>query len=333
MKIANMKILFVSVVSIFIIVIAALGFIGNHFYNISINPKTDRPFFENNPDLDRSAPAMHVDELELQESEKAKVWIEEAPHDKVALTSFDGLKLQGYEYRQKHSTHKWAIVVHGYMEFGKQMAQVAKKFYDRGYHVLLVDLRAHGESEGAYIGMGWHDRLDMVDWIQRVVGHDPKSRITLYGLSMGGSTVMMTAGENLPSNVKVIVEDCGFTSAYDEFTYQLKRLFHLPAFPVMTASNMVVNIRAGYDLNEASALKQVAKSKIPILFIHGDADTFVPYEMVYELYDAATVEKDLLVIKGAGHGGAHLAGAVYWNKVWEFTDKHMNPNGMKGIAQ
>ncbi|SYX87130.1 Alpha/beta hydrolase [Paenibacillus alvei] len=320
---SKMKIVLISLVSVFIIVIVALGFVGNHFYNISINPKTERPFFDNNPDLDRAVPAMHVDEQEQQESETAKIWIEEAPHDKVTLTSFDGLKLQGYEYRQEHSTHKWAIVVHGYMGFGKEMAQVVKKFYDRGYQVLLVDLRGHGESEGDYIGMGWHDRLDMVGWIKRIVGNDPESQIALYGVSMGGATVMMTSGEELPANVKVIVEDCGYTSAYDEFTYQLKRLFHLPAFPIMTASNMVVNFRAGYDLKEASALKQVAKSKTPILFIHGDADTFVPYEMVHELYAEAKVEKDLLVIQDAGHGGAHLAGAVYWNKVWEFTDKFM----------
>ncbi|WP_289356807.1 alpha/beta hydrolase [Paenibacillus sp. S-12] len=319
----KMKILLITIATIFIIIIVALGFIGNHFYNIALNPETERPFLDNNPDLNRAVPTMQVDEQETQENEMAKEWIETKHHDEVTLASFDGLKLQGYEYRQEHPTNKWAIVVHGYTSSGKQMSYAVKRFYDKGYHVLLVDLRGHGKSEGSYIGMGWHDRLDMMGWIRQIVEADPESQVALYGVSMGGATVMMTSGEELPANVKVIVEDCGYTSAYDEFTYQLKRLFHLPAFPIMTASNVVSNIRAGYDLKDASALKQVAKSKTPILFIHGDSDTFVPYEMVQELYDAAKVEKDLLVIKDAGHGGAHLAGAVYWNKVWEFTDKFM----------
>lgn len=319
----NMKILLLSLISFVIIVVGALGFIGNYFYNISINPATERPFFDNNPDLDLAVPAMQVEEQVKQEGERSKVWIEDTPHEDITLISHDGLKLRGYEYRQAEPSKRWVIVAHGYMGYGKQMALSSMKFYEQGYNVLLVDLRGHGESEGKYIGMGWHDRLDMVGWINRIVEQDAQSEVILYGVSMGGATVMMTSGEDLPSNVKAIVEDCGYTSAYDEFSYQLKRLFNLPSFPIMTASNVVVNFRAGYDLKEASALDQVAKSKTPILFIHGDADTFVPYEMVYKLYDAAKVEKDLLIIKDAGHGGAHLAGAAYWNNVWDFTNKYM----------
>lgn len=320
----NMKIILLSVISFVIIVVGVLGFIGNYFYNISINPKTERPFFDNNPDLSLAVPAMQMGEQVEKDREAAKQWVEQAPHSDVTLTSYDGLKLRGYEYRQEQASARWVIIAHGYMGYGKQMAVPSMKFHQQGYNVLLVDLRGHGESEGQYIGMGWHDRLDMVGWINQIMNHDSNAEIVLYGVSMGGATVMMTSGEDLPSNVKAIVEDCGYTSAYDEFSYQLKRLFNLPSFPIMTASNAVVNLRAGYDLKEASALDQVAKSKTPMLFIHGDADTFVPYEMVQQLYDAAQVEKDLFIVKDAGHGGAYLAGEAYWNKVWAFTNKYMS---------
>lgn len=135
---------------------------------------------------------------------------------------------------------------------------------------------------------------------------------------------MMTSGEELPSNVKVIIEDCGYSTVIDEFTYQLNDLFHLPKFPVMHAANTVTKLRAGYDLEEASAVKQVAKSKTPMLFIHGDADTFVPYEMLDEVYNAAKVEKEKLIVPGAGHGEAEKVDSnKYWNTIWEFVGRYI----------
>lgn len=171
------------------------------------------------------------------------------------------------------------------------MTRYIRNFYEKGFHVLAPDLRGHGESDGEYIGMGWHDRLDILQWIEEVIELDPYAEIVLFGVSMGGATVMMTSGEDLPPNVKVIVEDCGYSSVSDVFVYQLDDLFGLPEFPVMNAANTITNIRAGFDLYEASAVEQVAKSVKPILFIHGDQDTFVPYEMLEEVYAAAAVEK------------------------------------------
>ena len=209
----------------------------------------------------------------------------------LTIRSFDKLNLKGYEYMNEPSSHKWAIVVHGYNGRASEMTKYVRNFYEQGYNVIAPDLRGHGNSEGDYVGMGWHDRKDVLIWIQQILKKDPNAEIALFGVSMGGATVMMTSGEDLPSNVKVIIEDCGYSTVIDEFTYQLKDLFHLPKFPVMNAANMVTKLRAGYDLEEASAVKQVAKSKTPMLFIHGDADTFVPFEMLDEVYNAAKVEK------------------------------------------
>jgi uncharacterized protein len=150
--------------------------------------------------------------------------------------------------------------------------------------------------------------------------------IVLFGISMGGATVMMASGEEeLPANVKVIVEDCGYSSVSEVFVYQLDDLFGLPEFPVMNAANTITRLRAGYDLYEANAVEQVAKSDTPMLFIHGEGDTFVPFEMLDEVYNAANVEKEKLIIPEANHGDAEKVDPViYWNTLWGFVDKFMD---------
>lgn len=312
--------------AVVILATAVLGYVGNYFYNIALNPNTEREFMDNNPDLESSAQAAAMNINWDEEMRESQEWLNSTPHEEVTLQSSDGLALRGYEYTHE-DTNQWVVVVHGYTAEAKKMGASTKAFYEKGFNVLLVDLRGHGESEGDYIGMGWDDRKDIVGWIESIVAKDSDSEIILYGVSMGGATVMMTSGEELPANVKAIIEDCGYTSAWNEFSYQLNRIFELPEFPILNVANIVANIRAGYDLKEASALDQVAKSKTPILFIHGTADTFVPYEMVYELYNAAGSDKDLLIIEGAGHGeAARIGGETYWNKVWEFTDKYIVPN-------
>ncbi|MFZ2601126.1 MAG: alpha/beta hydrolase, partial [Lactococcus lactis] len=174
-------------------------------------------------------------------------------------------------------------------------------------------------------GMGWDDRKDMLLWIAKIIQKDPQAEIVLLGVSMGGATVMNTSGEKLPSSVKAIVEDCGFTSTGDVFAYQLKQLYGLPKFPVLYAANTVVKIRAGYDIFKSSTIKQVAKSKIPILFIHGDKDTFVPFKMLNPLYDAAKVDKEKLIVHGAGHGESEKVNPdLYWSHVWDFVGKYMS---------
>lgn len=188
----------------------------------------------------------------------------------------------------------------------------------------MPDARGHGESEGDYVGMGWHERKDIVAWCEELVARNASAQILLYGISMGGGTVMMVSGEALPSNVKLIVEDCGYSSVYDEFAYQLKEMFSLPAFLLIGFANIITKARAGYSLYEASAVEQVKMSSTPILFIHGGEDTFVPTNMVYEVYEAAVCEKELLVIGGAGHGMASVvAGSLYWETVDAFIARYM----------
>ena len=136
---------------------------------------------------------------------------------------------------------------------------------------------------------------------------------------------MMASGEaDLPANVRAVVEDCGYTSAWDEFAGQLRELFGLPAFPILDVTNLVTRLRAGWDMREASAVNQVARSVTPTLFIHGDADTFVPFWMLDAVYGAAACEKEKLVVPGAAHAqAAAVDPELYWGTVEEFLAGHV----------
>ena len=242
------------------------------------------------------------------------------------INSFDNLKLHGYYITQKERTsNKWVIIVHGYGEEGKLMSLNALRFYQAGYNVLVPDLRGSGKSEGDFTGMGWYDRLDICNWINYLVADNPNCEIALYGISMGASTILMASGQDLPSNVKAIISDCAYTSAYDVFAYEFKTYLNTPSFPIVDFTSLVTTLRAGYSLKDASAINEVKKSKTPTLFIHGDSDKIVPYNMMNELYDAATCEKEKLLVENGEHGSSDLADyKTYWSTVHNFLNKYIN---------
>ena len=308
------KIILTISILLLVVILGVGGLVGNYFYNLALNPFTSKDMIFGDDDDDTS----------LEVEADVNWLIKDSNYIDTYITSSDNLKLHAYEVKNENKTDKWAIVVHGYTSEGKLLSSKAKHLYNMGYNVLVPDLRSHGTSEGNYIGMGWHDRLDIIGWINYIVKNNPNSEIALHGTSMGSATVLMVSGEKLPSNVKAIVADCGYTSVYDEFSYQLKQLFNLPAFPIMNFSDVVTHIRAGYCLNDASAINQVKKSTTPILYIHGDKDDFVPYYMMDELYNATNSEKEKLTIEGGEHANSDLVNPkLYWSTVNSFLEKYI----------
>lgn len=211
------------------------------------------------------------------------------PHQDLYLTSDDGLKLHGTWFPNQDAK-KIVICFHGYTSQGmNDFVGLSDYFLRNGFAMLLVDERAHGMSEGEQIGFGCLDRHDAMGWIRKVIeicGEDVE--ILLHGISMGGATVLMTAGLELPAQVKALVSDCGFTSPKYVFTHVLHTMYHLPAFPMIQIASLVNQKRAGYGLDDCNAAREVGKAKIPVSLIHGDADTFVPCSMC-ELIDRADV--------------------------------------------
>lgn len=302
---------------------------SGYFYDIAI-ARGSKGFLENNPDLKGSTSSERDQEVKKDKKPPERnhaQWLESKDYRIWQIESFDGLKLSAYFIPATTPSRRTVISAHGYTSNAKHMAQFARFFNEKlGFNVLLPDARGHGESEGDYIGFGWHERKDYLHWIDKVIdtlGSD--SQIVLHGISMGGATVMMVSGEELPFQVKAIIEDCGYTSVDKELSYQLKRMYHLPSFPLINTTSVVTSFKAGYNFYEASALKQIKKNQLPILFIHGQVDTFVPTEMVYELYEACTSEKDLYIVEGAGHGTAYITDTPrYEKRVTEFLKKHLD---------
>ncbi|GGG75844.1 alpha/beta hydrolase [Paenibacillus radicis (ex Gao et al. 2016)] len=309
--------LVLSIAALLLIVIIGASF---YFYNVAI-ARADKSFLNGNPDLAVTAAAAEAVEIDGDE-----LWWEKQTFETWTLVSEDGLKLHAYYLPAAITTDKTVILAHGYSGQAPQMNKLAQMYREKlGYNVLLPDARGHGRSEGRYIGFGWPERKDYLGWIASVLERSGTgSQIVLHGVSMGGATVMMTSGEELPPQVKAIVEDCGYTSVQDELSYQLKRMYRLPSFPLLQSTSLLTKIRAGYAFNEASALKQVKKTDKPMLFIHGDADLFVPTDMVYELYENGPQHKKLYVVPGAGHGQARQTDPVaYDREVSEFIGAYV----------
>lgn len=241
----------------------------------------------------------------------------------ASITNSDGLKLCAKYRMQDEQTHNWIISIHGYKDSHHFMLPYGAVFYRKGYNVLLPDNRAHGASEGNYIGMGWLDKEDISEWVQWVIEQDADAKIILHGVSMGGATVMMTSGKNL-DHVIGYIEDCGYTSVWDIFACVMKRDYHLPAFPILHTCRLISKYKLGYDYVKASALTELKKCNKPMLFIHGEQDDFVPTSMGHQVYEAFPGTKDLYIAKDAGHANAmDFDPPTYFSKVFEFIDNNI----------
>jgi fermentation-respiration switch protein FrsA (DUF1100 family) len=308
------------IVAVLLVLLGGLTAASLYFYNFAIK-RGQKEFLRDNRDLQ----ATFSQRNESRGPTPAQ-WVQSRPWEIWQIRSRDELKLVAHYLPAPYPTGKTAILAHGYTGKGKDMGRFARFYHEElGFNVLMPDARGHGESEGDYIGFGWHERLDYLQWIGEVLAKvGEEAQIVLHGLSMGAATVLMVSGEELPGQVKAIVADCGYTSVYDQLAYQLRRLFRLPTFPLLDTTSLVTKLKAGYSFREASALEQVKKGKVPLLLIHGAEDRFVPTEMACELYAACPGEKEIFIVEGAGHGTAYTtAGEDYEARVVGFLGRYM----------
>ena len=249
------------------------------------------------------------------------------PED-ISMKSPDGLTLRAWYVPAEQPTNKFIICVHGYNCNGPDECSHILKFYRnvRGYNYFLPDLRGHGRSEGNRIGFGYLDSKDILNWIDYLIkrfGEDIE--ILLYGISMGAATVMTVNESNPPEQVKLVIEDCGFTNAYEEMVNTVKDKLGMNLPFLVSLGNIWCRLLAGYDLKkDADPLGKMKYAKKPVLFIHGDADTFVPTYMCHKLYDACPTAKDKLIVPGAVHAFSYYdAKEEYEKKVSEFIDANL----------
>lgn len=254
-------------------------------------------------------------------TEEAVLWFENTNKKAAEIKTHDGFTLKG-DIVVHPDCNQWIILVHGYKSTKKSMLIAAKNFYEKGYNTLVFDQRSHGSSEGKYIGMGWLEQNDLIDWIQYILDINSSASIALYGVSMGASTVMNTTGNELPNNIKCAIEDCGFTSTGDILLDQFKKKYGADTKALLSGFQALCKRKAGYDIFKASCVNQLKKSNTPTLFIHGSADTFVPCSMVYKNYEACASEKDLFIVQNAGHALSVLD-KNYFAVIHTFLNKYM----------
>ena len=222
-----------------------------------------------------------------------------------------------------------AIVIHGYGDNHLVFLYLVRMYRDDlNYNVLFPDLQYHGYSEGDHIQMGWYDRFDIEKWIP--VAHDifHDDFMVLHGVSMGGATVMMTSGDPLPEYVRAFVEDCGYASVVLQFNNNRKQSFAFIPPDVLQSASLVTKMKYGWGFWQASSVKQLKKCERPMLFIHGDADDFVPFEHLWKNYEAKTKGyKEMWVAHGAVHANSFQKYPdVYKERVEEFLDRVKKEN-------
>ena len=266
-------------------------------------------------------------------------WVDSLQRENALRDTFilaeDGVRLHAlYLYADTLTAHT-AVAVHGYTDNAVRMLHIAYLYnHDLHYNVLLPDLRFAGQSEGDHIQMGWKDRLDVLRWMEVAnelfAPEGSQTRMVVHGISMGAATTMMVSGEVEHGQyqqpfIKCFVEDCGYTSVWDEFRGELKEQFGLPAFPLLHTASWLCRQEYGWDFREASALEQVKKCTLPMLFIHGDADTFVPTWMAYPLYEAKPEPKELWIVPGATHAMSYKDyPQEYTEHVKKFVGKYIH---------
>ena len=306
-----MKKLIYGLIIVVVLIVIGLAWAGNYFYNYAVVPSEKDFLATDTPGTD------------VIKDEATQWFTDKDNRTRWEIEAADGLKLSAIYLPAEKNQHKTAIVAHGYMGNAETMSEYAKMYHDWGYNVLVPDARGHGKSEGDYIGFGWDERKDYQQWIQQVLKENKREKITLFGLSMGAATVMMTSGEVLPENVVSIVEDCGYSSINGELAYQLKDMFNLPAFPLIPVTSLVTKIRAGYFFGSGDTVKQLAKNTRPIFFIHGEEDKFVPYSMLEEVYQATSAPKEKWTVPGADHAKSFsMDKELYKEKVHTFLKKY-----------
>lgn len=241
------------------------------------------------------------------------------PYETFTIKSFDNLTLQG-KYYECIKGAPIEIMFHGYKGSGERdLSTGIKRAFKCNRNALVVDQRASGNSDGHIITFGINERKDCVRWVDFVVnklGNNVK--IILSGVSMGAATVLMASSMNLPKNVIGVLADCGYSKASDIIQKVVKDM-KLPPKIIYPFIKLGAKIFGKFNLEEYSPYEAVQKTNLPIIFIHGSADNFVPCDMSIKMYNACISTKKLVTIEGAAHGTSYLKDPdIYINELNNF---------------
>lgn len=248
----------------------------------------------------------------------------ELPFESADIISFDGLRLHADFLRGEPGTKVTMIFCHGYKsEAAFDFAAMYDFYRSLGYNLVYLNMRAHGKSEGKYIGFGALDRFDVQMWTKKIAELFPDTSIFLHGMSMGAASILQSADLELDPAVCGIIADCGFSSTNEVFRSLVGGLYRLPATPFVDIFEAVNRMTAGYGFSDADSVRSMEKSRLPLAYICGDCDRYVPLDMAMRIYNACVQDKVLLIAKGAGHAASFMTeNEKYKNLITEFINTH-----------
>ena len=302
-KKSKIRIALYVLLGVLALIVMVLGFACRYMLDFSLKSDLNRK------DLDSTVNVLYSRFPDM------KPWLDSVKTTGTLRDTFvvmpGGERHHAYYLRAANACGRTAVMVHGYKDAAVKFFYFMRMYNrDLGYNVLMPDLHGHGLSEGDDIQMGWKDADDLLFWTSvaeqlfRCENHP--SRVIVHGVSMGAATTMVLSGmDNVPEYVRGYIEDCGYTSVWDEFSLMLKEMFSLPSFPLMHCTSALCRMKYGWDFKEASPLESIRRCKRPMLMIHGDQDTFVPFSMFRPLVDAKPEPKMTWVAQGSEHARSY----------------------------
>lgn len=268
--------------------------------------------------LGSEAPKVKMDEgLESKTVE----FLKKSKEEWTINSTYNGSKLFGWFTNNKKPVT--VIMVHGFGVDHNSLNVHAQLFDQLGCNVLQIDNQAAGKSEGNYLGFGYIESLDLIDWIKKVQSFHPHDKIILFGASMGAATVMLASGYELPKNVKLIIEDSGYTSATDILSYHCQKRYHIKGTWLIAGISLVSKIRAGFSYKKADCQKALSKNKLPVLFMHGKNDFTVPFEMKNKLSTCGKFPEMSYESLGVHIRSYYIDSKNYQNTVENFLKKYL----------
>ena len=222
-----------------------------------------------------------------------------------------------------NGTNVTVIMVHGFGVDHNSLNVHGQLFDKLGCNVLQIDNQAAGKSEGKYLGWGYLESLDVLDWINETLQRRPQDKIILFGASMGGATVMLTSQYELPKNVKLIIEDSGYTSASDILSYHCQKRYHIKGKLLISGISLVSKLRAGFWYRQTDCRKALNQNQLPLLFMHGKNDFTVPFEMQTELSTCGKFPREIYQGLGVHIRSYYIDSKKYQMAVENFLKKYL----------
>ncbi len=253
------------------------------------------------------------------ELKNSSEWISEKS-EKSEIKNAEGKDLVAWEIKNEHVSHSYVIICHQYGGNPCSMEEYAKHFYELGFNIILPDMRGHGESPYKNISFGWEDRFDIIEWVEYITSNDKKARIALFGVSLGANAVTLTAAEDLPENVRLVISDGCYTSVEELIKGYIKNETAFSTLISINLTSAFVKNKMGVSLKDADTIKRLEEIECPIMFINAENDTVVPPLLSKRLYENCEAEGVEEVIISEGTHGRNIEADKdsYWSSIDAF---------------